>query len=168
MKKIYLAWPSVFKNIDADRLKSTVRDNGFEPLYPLDNEIEFTEDKRWNWRRVFEWNVDYMSKADIFLVDLSWFRGYDSDSWTSFELWFGYANWKKMFWYNISSETMVEKLWENDHDGYHVEDFDWPTNLMLVNSIEMSWWKIYYNDNLDNFYDIFKDAIIKFKNDLKE
>ena len=48
MKKIYIAGPDVFKQNSqeiAKKYKQICKDNNFEGLYPLDNVVDFNQEK---------------------------------------------------------------------------------------------------------------------------
>ena len=128
MKKIYLAGFDVFSP-DAVRkgeeMKALCAEYGFEGLYPLDNVCSGA-------RAIFEANTGMIKECDIIAANMNSFRGSEPDSGTAFELGMGYALGKKLYCYTSDIRTLREKLGEKDENGYQVEDFGLPLNLMIA------------------------------------
>lgn len=88
MKKIYLAGPSVFypnwKEV-SEELKSLCYKHGFEPLYPLDNEV--TGDSPLDIAtKIAKSNVAMIQEADAIIADITEFHGTSMDVGTAFEI----------------------------------------------------------------------------------
>jgi len=82
MPTIYLAGPDVFypfSDARRDKLIKLCSDNGFEGIYPGDNEINPPEAET-----IRKANMEMIQKADYVLDNLSPFRGFEPDSGTVF------------------------------------------------------------------------------------
>lgn len=128
MKKIYLAGFDVFA---PDAVKRGVRmklqcaQQGLIGLYPLDNEGS-------DAAAIFAGNCALLDSADAVLANINPFRGHEPDSGTCFEIGYAYAKGKRVFAYLDDARTMREKLGAADENGFTVEDFGLPVNLMLA------------------------------------
>ena len=92
MKKIYIAGPDVFEpnSIEIGKEYSQLcKEYGFEGLYPLDNFVDFEQDKQKIAQDIFVANVKLIQEADIVIANLNTFRGKEEDSGTIWEC--GYA-----------------------------------------------------------------------------
>ena len=150
MKKIYIAGPDVFEK-DAQQIGKKYKElclkYGFEGLYPLDNEIEFTTKKQ-TANKIYEANIDLIKEADIVIANLNAFRGKEPDSGTVWECGYATALGKEIYAYMDDSSAYInrfgtkEKLLDKEIDmmvdtqGKIIEDFDLPLNLMLGISIK--------------------------------
>ena len=65
------------------------------------------------------------------IANLNPFRGQEPDSGTCFEVGYAFAKGKPVFAYVADARAMREKLGERDADGFSVENFGLPLNLML-------------------------------------
>ncbi len=150
MKKIYIAGPDVFEKDAIERGKrytALCKKYGFEGLYPLDNEVDFSVGKKEAARQIFEANKKMIDACDIVIANLNPFRGKESDSGTVWECGYAYAKSKIVYGYmNDTREYLQrfgndEKSEENgryyDREGRAIEDFSYPLNLMLACSIEI-------------------------------
>jgi nucleoside 2-deoxyribosyltransferase len=149
MLKVYLAGPDVFL-ADArwvgEQKKALCRDFGFEGLFPLDNDEGVGADAT----SIFQANCSLMRQADIGLCNLTPFRGPSVDAGTAFELGFLFSSGKPVYGYTSATATYREKVaavrgalverdsHTRDLDGYAVEDFGLPDNLMIARAIEDS------------------------------
>lgn len=126
MKRVYLAGWDVFRP-DAkeygERLKVLCSEYGFEGLYPLDNEFSDPKD-------IYRGNIDLIKKADFIIANVNPFRGFEPDSGTAFEIGYGAALNKTVIAYTSRQTPMKE--WVKDENGFSVEDFGFPVNLMLA------------------------------------
>lgn len=125
--KIYLAGPDVFAPDAIQRgmrLKELCAKYGFEGLYPLDNECA-------NAREIFQANLELIRQSDIIMANINDFRGHGIDDGTAFEIGVGYALYKKLYCYRNGSSTLRERIGTTDINGYTVEDFGLPVNLMI-------------------------------------
>lgn len=137
VEKIYIAGPSVFaKNAIAigRRYKGICEHYGFTGLYPLDNEVdddclgvELAE-------RIFTANCDLIDQADCVVADLNPFRGQCMDDGTAFEIGYAFAKGKLIYGYIDDLGSLREKIGETDEDGYRVENFGLPINLMIASA----------------------------------
>lgn len=130
MKKIYIAGFDVFKD-DAVKIgeehKEICRIYGFEGLYPLDNVANGSKE-------IFDGNIGLINQSDIIVANLNDFRGQTMDDGTAFELGYGCASGKLLYGYIDNDIDMVAKIGYKDKDGYNVEDFGKPINLMIAES----------------------------------
>ncbi|OZI40252.1 nucleoside 2-deoxyribosyltransferase [Bordetella genomosp. 1] len=144
MRRIYLAGFDVFR-ADAvahgERLKALCREHGFEGLYPLDNALpaELSGDAAAGW--IYRQNVTLIRRADLVMANLNPFRGHEPDSGTAFEVGYAVALGKPVWAYTGQDRPLIEQVpgtvrdgLHVDADGYTVEDFGRPLNLMLAQS----------------------------------
>ncbi len=150
MRKIYIAGPDVFEKDAIDRGKryrELCRRYGYEGLYPLDNEVDFSIGKREAARQIFEANRKMIDECDIVIANLNPFRGKESDSGTVWECGYAFAKGKKVYGYIRDTREYLQRFGseeieeENgrfyDKQGRAVEDFGHPLNLMLACSVEI-------------------------------
>ena len=150
MRKIYIAGPDVFEKDAIDRGKryrELCRRYGYEGLYPLDNEVDFSIGKREAARQIFEANRKMIDECDIVIANLNPFRGKESDSGTVWECGYAFAKGKKVYGYIRDTREYLQRFGseeieeENgrfyDKQGRAVEDFGYPLNLMLACSVEI-------------------------------
>jgi nucleoside 2-deoxyribosyltransferase len=140
--KLYLAGPDVFRpDVDAwaKSARTLCRRYGFEPLLPIDHEESEPA-------RIYRANVDLIRAAQVVAANLDPFRGAEPDSGTAFEMGYAVALGKPVFGYLTRRDTQarrVERLAAStntplpggglaDADGYRIEDFGLPCNLMLA------------------------------------
>lgn len=141
--KIYLAGPDVFRP-DVDAWAADARAlcarYGFEPLLPVDHPETSAE-------RIFAANIDLIRKSQVVAANLDPFRGPEPDSGTAFELGYALALGKKVVGYvtKLSNTTDRVRFAQGgvelvrdangravDRNGWAVEDFGLPCNLMLA------------------------------------
>lgn len=129
-KKIYIAGFDVFSD-DAKQIgenyKRICSEYGFQGFYPLDNEEEQSN-------AIFLGNVSLINQCDIIVANLNDFRGTTMDDGTAFELGYGYAKNKILYGYMDHPQEMTIKIGTKDENGYNVEDFGHPINLMIAES----------------------------------
>lgn len=131
MKKVYLAGWDVFRpkaKEVGEKLKNLCAEYGFEGLYPLDNECS-------NAKEIYEGNIALIKRADAVIANVNAFRGFEPDSGTAFEIGYAAALGKKVIAYLDESRPMIE--WVRDENGYSIEDFGYPVNLMLAHGAEI-------------------------------
>ncbi len=138
--KIYLAGPTVFYPDALERgkhLKELCFKYGFIGLFPLDNEIS-TINKKDMARQIYDGNINLINSADIVVADVNFFRGYEPDSGTMFEIGYATALKKPVYGYIDSMEPLVKKIRHIqidqeyfDDDGMIIENFGLPINLMI-------------------------------------
>lgn len=152
-RAIYLAGFDVF-SIDSDKigreLKEVCSKYGFTGRYPLDNEIQTTKDmgKHSVATKIFEANVALLKSCDIVVANLNPFRGGEVDTGTAFECGLAYAFGKPIYGYILDAPGLLDVLckriqncvgvWKDketgryiDSEGFYVEDFGLPVNLMI-------------------------------------
>lgn len=144
MKKIYLAGPDVFEKESIEIGKEYVKlceKYGFEGLYPLDNVIDFNQEKRKIAQDIFLANKKLIEQCDIVIANLNQFRGKESDSGTVWECGYAFGLNKEVYGYISYEGSYLEQFSENEkklsNNIYHdlqnraIEDFDYPLNLMI-------------------------------------
>lgn len=127
MKKVYLAGFDVFAPDAKQRgakMKMLCAGRGVIGLYPFDNEAVGAPD-------IFAGNCALIDQADAVIANLNPFRGDEPDSGTCFEVGYACAKGKPVFAYVADARPLREKLGAQDKDGFSVEDFGLPLNLML-------------------------------------
>lgn len=133
MKKIYIAGFDVFAPDAIERgekMKKLCREYGFVGFYPFDNEADTAKE-------IFAGNCKLIDDADIIIANLNCFRGKEPDSGTSFEVGYAFAKGKKIYGYLEDARTMRQKYGDRDENGFGIEDFDYPLNLMLCEAAEI-------------------------------
>lgn len=144
MKKIYIAGPDVFEpdSIEIGKRYSDIcKKYGYEGMYPLDNVIDFNQEKKKIAMDIFLANAELIKKADIIIANLNPFRGKEADSGTVWECGYAFGLGKKVYGYMDSTVSYLEQFSESekslsgdlyvDADGKMIEDFDSPVNLMI-------------------------------------
>jgi len=143
LRKIYIAGPDVFERDSIERgktLASLCKKYGFKGLYPLDNEVDFSQDKQKIALDIFQANVALINEADIVIANLNNFRGYEADSGTVWECGYAYALGKDVYGYISRSGNYKDQFEEftledgivYDKEERVIEDFDHPLNLMIA------------------------------------
>lgn len=135
---IYLAGPDVFRPdalAHGQALKALCAEFGHRGLYPLDHALPAglagAEAARW----ICEANCALIRQADVVLANLNDFRGQEPDSGTAFELGFATALGKPVWAYLADTRSLRQQLGgAQDPQGWTVEDFGLPRNLMLAAS----------------------------------
>ena len=149
MKKIYIAGPDVFEKDSIEvgkRLVALCEKYGFEGLYPLDNVVDFSQEKHKIAQDIFEANISMIQKADIVIANLNPFRGKEPDSGTVWECGYAHGLGKSVYAYMYDGSEYITRFTpeeielENgtmyDKQGRLIEDFAYPLNLMLSCSVK--------------------------------
>lgn len=149
MKKIYIAGPDVFEpnSIEIGKKYSNLCEKyGFKGLYPLDNVVDFNQEKRKIAQDIFKANVELIKQADIIIANLNAFRGKEADSGTIWECGYASALGKKVYGYIAKDLNYIDTFSEDetkklngivvDLDSKTIEDFDYQINLMIACSVE--------------------------------
>lgn len=149
MKKIYIAGFDVFEPNSIEigqKYVKLCKKYGFIGLYPLDNVVDFNQDKRKIAQDIFKANVNLINQSDIVIANLNAFRGKEADSGTIWECGYATALGKKVYGYMnqelnyIDTFSTEEKKIVNgsfvDLENRIIEDFDYSINLMIACSIE--------------------------------
>ena len=149
MKQIYIAGPDVFERDSIEigkKYSNLCKKYGFIGHYPLDNVIDFNQDKRKIAQDIFKANEQLIDESDIIIANLNTFRGKEADSGTIWECGYAYAKGKKVYGYMKSCRDYVaefpDAIEENgmfwDEKGRFIEDFNHPINLMIAcSSVEI-------------------------------
>ncbi|WP_320035909.1 nucleoside 2-deoxyribosyltransferase [Halarcobacter sp.] len=148
MKKIYIAGPDVFEKDSIQIGKKYVelcKKYGFIGLYPLDNQIDFNQEKQKIAQEIFYANKKLIEECDIVIANLNSFRGKESDSGTVWECGYAYGLQKEVYGYLNTKDSYLQQFKSNEikyENGIYydlqdrvIEDFDYPLNLMLSCSI---------------------------------
>lgn len=133
-RKVYLAGPDVFLPDAAAvgaRKCALCREHGIEGLFPLDDAKSAAGDAA----GIFGANVALMRQADAGLFNLTPFRGPSADAGTVWELGFMAALGKPVFGYSGVPGDYGDRV---APDGYLVESFGLPDNLMIAEAIAKS------------------------------
>lgn len=139
--KLYLAGPDVFRPDAfewAEEARRLCARHGHQALVPLDG-VETTAPG------IYHANMGLIHSADAVLANLNPFRGCEPDSGTCVEVGVALALGKPVVGYLADGATTVERVarWQGqavansagryiDREGWHVEDFGLPLNLMLA------------------------------------
>lgn len=143
MKKIYIAGPDVFERDSIEigkKYSQLCKEYGFKGEYPLDNIIDFNQEKRKIALDIFLANQRLIDECDIVIANLNSFRGKEADSGTVWECGYAYAKGKKVYGYMNSTCDYIERFsgkkeddgifW--DEEDRFIEDFNHPINLMIA------------------------------------
>lgn len=133
MRNIYLAGFDVFAPDAKERgarMKALCRAYGFTGLYPLDNEAD-------DAKSIYHGNLELIRQADLIAANVNPFRGSEPDSGTAFEIGYAVALGKPVWCYRADLRPMCETLGFVDAQGFGVENFDSPLNLMLAQSAQL-------------------------------
>lgn len=138
---LYLAGPDVFRpDVEAwaDEARRLCEQAGHRALLPLDG-VETTP------QGIQQANIALIRSADAVLANLQPFRGCEPDSGTCVEVGFALALGKPVIGYVAEAGTTLERYarhagvpaeWREgrpvDAQGWHIEDFGLPLNLMLA------------------------------------
>lgn len=149
MKKIYIAGFDVFESNSIEIGKKYVqlcKNYGFEGLYPLDNIVDFNQEKRKIAQDIFKANVNLINQCDIVIANLNSFRGKEADSGTVWECGYATALEKKVYGYMKKEQNYIDSFSKDekkviddvtyDLENRVIEDFDYPINLMIACSVE--------------------------------
>lgn len=126
--KLYIAGPDVFRPDVArwaDAVRERCRAAGHEALIPLDGEERSPEG-------IFRNNLRLIGEADAVLANLTPFRGQEPDSGTCVEVGYALALGKRVIGYAPALPSLRERVGTVDGQGWAVEDFGLPFNLMLA------------------------------------
>lgn len=137
MLSVYLAGFDVFHPDALARgayLKQLCAEHGLRGLYPLDAQVPATEAQPAHW--ICDANLQALRSADAVLANLGCFRGAEPDSGTVFEVGFACALGKPVWAYFPEQQPLIEQVRHDSQgrcaDGFQVEDFGLPRNLMLA------------------------------------
>lgn len=148
-KKIYIAGFDVFQTdsieIGVEYCK-LCKDYGFVGLYPLDNIVNFDQEKQKIASDIFQANKKMIEDADIIIANLNNFRGHEADSGTVWECGYASGVGKNVYGYMEDCSDYIDRFDKSeiknevdytlDKDGLIIEDFNHPINLMIACSVE--------------------------------
>ncbi|PYY81837.1 nucleoside 2-deoxyribosyltransferase [Pseudomonas sp. TKO26] len=137
--RIYLAGFDVFR-ADAlahgEYLKQLCSAQGLHGLFPLDNQApqHLSPEACAQW--ICQQNLAMIRDSDALLANLNDFRGLEPDSGTAFEVGVAIALGKPVWAYFSGPATLRQQVSHDalgrDAQGFAVEDFNLPRNLMLA------------------------------------
>jgi nucleoside 2-deoxyribosyltransferase len=137
---IYLAGPDIFRPDASEwaaRSRDLCRRYGYEPLLPIDS-------GETDAQKIVLANIKLIRKAQVVIANLDPFRGPEPDSGTCFELGYAAALGKRVCSYVTDGRTLAARVAAaglianpgaeslTDTDGWSVEDFGLPVNVMLA------------------------------------
>ncbi|MBU2740753.1 nucleoside 2-deoxyribosyltransferase [Acidithiobacillus albertensis] len=144
--KIYFAGPDVFRTGYAgfkEEVTLLCHSRVFVPIFPGDAVTGSDP------AAIFQSNLALIDKADAVVANLNPFRGPEPDSGTAFEVGYAHARGKPILGYIDQFESTVDRVERlqghltrygneiTDRDGYRVEDFGLPLNIMLAVPIRL-------------------------------
>jgi nucleoside 2-deoxyribosyltransferase len=136
---VYLAGFDVFRSdaIEHGRyLKALCAKHGMQGLYPFDNEATPGLAPEATARLICSMNIDMLRRCTAVLANLNVFRGLEPDSGTAFEVGMAVALGKPVWAYFDPVGSLRELVAHDargfDAQGFAVEDFGLPRNLMLA------------------------------------
>jgi len=141
---LYLAGFDVFRpdaRAHGARLKRLCAQFGCTGLYPLDNDAPAGLQGRALAEWIYRANVALIRRCDAVVANLDPFRGAEPDSGTAFEAGYAVALGKPVWGYTRQRVPLVGQVAcardpatgrHVDGQGYTVEDFGLPVNLMLA------------------------------------
>lgn len=135
--KVYMAGPDVFRPDQLDVFawnKQLLTDAGFIPLSPMDGDPPALDMSR----GIYLGNMEMIESCDLVIANCNDFRGDCIDDGTAFEIGAAKALGKVIFGYRDRLNSMKDRLGGVDADGWAVEDFNLPVNLMIYHAIELS------------------------------
>ena len=139
MPLVYLAGFDVFRQDAIEHgqyLKALCMAHSLEGLYPFDNEVASDLEQKETARVICEMNIAMIQRCDAVLANLNVFRGLEPDSGTAFEVGMAVALNKPVWAYLDPVGSLRDLITHDlngwDSQGYVVEDFALPRNLMLA------------------------------------
>ena len=145
--RIYLAGPDVFRPDAAAygrRLVALCAEHGFEGVFPLNASLPPGLPPQALAAHIYRANVAHIDHCDAVLANLDFFRGAEPDSGTCFELGYAVARGKTVVGYVPEEGSLAQRIRARhphvlgaagqDAQGWEVEEFGLPLNLMLAMS----------------------------------
>ena len=132
--RVYIAGPDVFRpdvSTWAEHVRGRLAAQGHQALIPIDGNEQTAAG-------IYRANIAMIRSADALIAHLNPFRGADPDSGTGFEVGYATALGTPVLAYLDDARPLKDKLGgtgeapTTDADGWQVEDFDLPLNLMLA------------------------------------
>lgn len=137
----YLAGPDVFLPDGNDTYSSfrrNIKSADFKLLSPMDSGLSLPDGMPANEQAmaIYNANIELIKQCDAVLANVNDFRGPDPDSGTAFEIGYAAAIGKDIYLYTKDTRPMCEKIKHHGtgicDDGWMIEDFGLPVNLMLA------------------------------------
>lgn len=137
--RVYLAGFDVFRK-DAIQhgcyLHNLCRSYGLQGQYPIDANIPPKNTPQATGLAIYLSNAQMIRQSDAVLANLNFFRGFEPDSGTVFEVGMAVAL-EIPVWVYFEPTTSLREIVPHDAQGYDskgflVEDFELPRNLMLA------------------------------------
>ncbi|CAI8975190.1 nucleoside 2-deoxyribosyltransferase [Pseudomonas chlororaphis] len=137
--RIYLAGFDVFRRDAIARgeyLKHLCQAQGLQGLYPFDHQVPAQPTPEQTAQLICQQNLQMIRDCDAVLANLNAFRGLEPDSGTAFEVGMAIALGKPVWAWFEAPATLREQVPHDaegrDAEGFLVEDFQLPRNLMLA------------------------------------
>ncbi|WP_338805922.1 nucleoside 2-deoxyribosyltransferase [Pseudomonas chlororaphis] len=137
--RIYLAGFDVFRRDAIARgeyLKRLCQAQGLQGLYPFDHQVPAQPTPEQAAQLICQQNLQMIRDCDAVLANLNAFRGLEPDSGTAFEVGMAIALGKPVWAWFEAPATLREQVPHDadgrDAEGFLVEDFQLPRNLMLA------------------------------------
>ena len=143
--RVYLAGPDVFRPDAAEHgrfLVGLCAEHGFEGVFPLDASLAGARRPPGELAaQIYRDNVARIDGCDAVLANLDYFRRLEPDSGTCFEVGYAVARGKVVIGYIPDGGSIPERIRSRDPsllrggldaNGWTVEDFELPLNLMLA------------------------------------
>lgn len=136
---VYLAGFDVFRP-DATQhgryLVDLCLTHGLQGIFPTDTVIAPQNTPQDTARVICQNNIKLIHQCDAVLANLNVFRGFEPDSGTAFEVGMAVALNKPVWAYFAAVDSLLDLVphdtQKQDAQGYIVEDFQLPRNLMLA------------------------------------
>lgn len=144
LPRIYLAGPDVFRPDAIEhgrRLVALCAEHGFEAVFPYADTLPQGLTPPQLARHIYDVNIAHIEACDAVLANLDFFRGPEPDSGTCFEVGYAAARGKPVVGYVPDEGTFAERIrrrhprvvkGDTDTDGWLLEEFGLPLNLMLA------------------------------------
>ena len=136
---VYLAGFDVFRADAVEHgraLKALCARHGLEGLYPFDNQVPEGLRPEEAAMVICNANIAMIKRCDAVLANLNPFRGAEPDSGTAFEVGMAVALGKPVWAYFAANGALRDQIAHDasgfDAQGFQVEDFGLPRNLMLA------------------------------------
>jgi len=144
--RLYLAGPDVFRPDAAEhgrKLVALCAEYGFTGVFPLDLSLPGDlPTPHAVARHIYQANVASIDACDAVLANLDFFRGAEPDSGTCFEVGYAVARGKPVYGYVPEQGSFAARIRQRhagvagdgpaDANGWQLEEFDLPLNLMLA------------------------------------
>jgi len=166
-RQIYLAGPDVFWPNAAElgaAKKELCLKYGFYGHFPLDTALDLSGFPPYQaGLMIFQANISLMDSCDLVIANMTPFRGPSMDVGTAFEMGYISAQQKPVWGYTLDNRSYAERVDGKltDADGYYIEAFDMPDNLMMVGATDSNGGLITTNfrQNIENHLKVFETVL---------